>query len=231
MRVARPSFDLHLPEPEVRRAAALRDGLADFLYIPGPDFTSPLEPGLYRSTFILVMGGGQAVRVSSFIVPAFGRELCRLRLEPVQNYRPESLGSFFEPARRGLVYSMTGDRQRVASHAPDQSGWSYDGPSLDVRLGKVARVFLLTESVTRRLEGEEIGWHASRGLVLVGADGQESLLLAEPGPGENVAFLPNIGIYRALFDVSAAAPGASPVELLGYGDSPIDVVFVTAQPL
>ena len=226
-----PHVELLLPEPERRRAAALRGGLADFLYVPGPGFTSSLGPGLYRSSFILVMADGQAVRASSFVVPAFGRELCRLRLEPVQTYRPESLGSFFEPSRRGLIYSMSGDRQSATVQPPDRAGWSYEGPPLGVRLGKIAQALVVTETAWSR-EGQETEWNADRGLVLIGADGQESLLLAEAGPGDNAAFLPAVGIYRPLLDGSApAAPGASARELLGYGDSPTDTISVMVQPL
>ncbi len=225
-------IELLMPEPEARRAAALRAGLADFLYVPGPAFTSPLEPGLYRSSFILVMAAGQAVRVSSFVVPAFGRELCRLRLEPVQSYRQESLGSFFEPSRRGLIYAMSDERGRVDARRPAEPGWSYQGPPLDGRLGRVAQVLVVTESVNRLLEGEEVGWRAARGLALIGADGQESLLLAETGPGDNAAFVPTVGIYRPLLDPSApAVPGASTADLLGYGDSLADTVRVMVQPI
>jgi hypothetical protein len=223
-------IELLMPEPEARRAAALRDGLSDVLYIPGPDFTSPLEPGLFRSSFILVMANGQAVRVSSFIIPAFGRELCRLRLEPVQNYHRESLGSFFEPSRRGLIYALSGERGRVDARAPAEPGWSYDGPPLAARLGKIREVLVVTETV-RPHEDEETEWQADRGLVLIAADGQESLLLAEPGPGDSAVFLPTSGIYRALFDpVAPAVPGASEQELLGHGDLPSGTVWVVAQP-
>lgn len=224
-------LDLLLPEPERRRAAALRSGLADFLYVPGPALTSPLDSGLYRSSFILVMADGQAVRASSFIIPAFGRELCRLRLEPVQNYHRESLGSFFEPSRRGLIYSMTGEGKGVDARPPVEASWSYNGPSLAARLGKIKEILLLTETVWP-LEDEENECQADRGLVLIGADGEESLLLAEAGPGDNAVFLPTSGIYRSLFDpVAFAVPGASAQDLLGYGDLPSGTVWVVAQPL
>ena len=65
-------FDLRLPEPERRRAAGLVTRWRDLLYVPGPEFTSPLDPGLYRSSFVIVPAEGRAVRVSSFVVPAFG---------------------------------------------------------------------------------------------------------------------------------------------------------------
>jgi hypothetical protein len=231
MRGMPSQLDLLLPEPERRRAAALRGGLADFLYVPGPALTSPLDPGLYRSSFILVMADGQAVRASSFIIPAFGRELCRLRLEPVLNYRRESLGSFFEPSRRGLIYAMTGEGKGVDARPPVEASWSYGGPSLAARLGKITQVLVVTETVWP-LEDEENEWQADRGLVLIGADGQESLLLAEAAPGDNAVFLPTSGIHRSLFDpVAPAVPGASAQDLLGYGDLPSGTVWVVAQPL
>ena len=212
-------LDLLLPEPERRRAAALAGGLTDLFYVPGPGFTSSLDPGLYRSTFILVPRDGRPLRVSSFIVPAFGGELCRLRVEPVQSLRAESLGSFFDPSRRGLIYAMSPDRQTRAARPPDEPGWSYEGPALAARFGAVARVRLLTERVTGRLAGEEIGWVADRGVALTGADGQESLLLAQPEASEQAALLPALGLYRALLDPTApTAPGATVKELLGYGD-------------
>ena len=75
------TFDLSLPEPERRRAALLRGHWRDLLYVPGPNFTSPIEPGVYSSSFVVVPADGPAVRVSSIVVPAFGGEICRLRLE------------------------------------------------------------------------------------------------------------------------------------------------------
>ena len=213
------SLELRLPERERRWAAALKGGLSDLLYVPGPGFASPIEPGLYRSTFILILRDGPRLRISSLVVPAFGRELCRLRIEPVQSVRVESLGSFFEPSRRGLIYAMSADRRTRAARPPDQPGWSYEGPALAARFGAVARVRLLTERATGRLAGEEIGWVTDRGVALTGADGQESLLLAQPEASEQAAFLPAPGLYRALLDPAVpATPGAGVQDLLGYGD-------------
>jgi integrase len=45
-------------------AAGLADRWSDFLYVPGPDFVSPLDPGLYRSTFVIVPATGRAVRAA-----------------------------------------------------------------------------------------------------------------------------------------------------------------------
>lgn len=213
------SFRLLLPERERRWAAALAAGLTDLLYVPGPGFASPLDPGFYRSTFIVLLRDGPPLRISSLVVPAFGRELCRLRIEPLQSIRIERLGSLFEPSRRGLIYAMSADRRTRTTRPPDQPGWCYEGPALAARLGAVTRVRLLTERATGRLAGEDIGWVADRGLALTGAGGQESLLLATPEASEQAAFLPAPGLYRALLDPAAPAPpGATVKELLGYGD-------------
>jgi len=219
-------LELSLPERERRWAAALAAGLTDLLYVPGSGFGSPLDPGLYRSTFIVVLRDGPPLRISSLVVPAFGGELCRLRVEPLQSFRIERLGSFFEPSRRGLIYAMSADRRTRAARPPDQPGWSYEGPALRARLGGIAGVRVVTERVTGRLAGEEIGWVADRGLALTGADGGQALLLATPEASEQAAFLPAPGLYRALLDPTApATPGATVKDLLGYGDwdGPLDV--------
>jgi len=213
------AFDLRLPEPERRRAAGLAVPWRDLLYVPGPDFSSTLDPGLYRSSFLIVPVEGRAVRVSSFVVPAFGGELCRLRLEPLVDFRPDNLGSFFEPSRRGIVYAMSRDRKAGAARPPDRPGWSYEGPSLAPRLEQVGAMRLIREHVTGGSGDATFSWTADRGLVLVGADGRDSLLLASPEYSEQAAFLPTVGLYRALVDPAAAAvPGATVKDLLGYGD-------------
>jgi hypothetical protein len=226
-------LELSLPERERRWAAALAAGLTDLLYVPGPGFTSPLDPGLYRSTFLLLLRDGPPLRISSLVVPAFGAELCRLRVEPLQSIRIERLGSLFEPSRRGLIFAMSADRRTQTARPPDQPGWCYEGPPLGTRFGAITRVRLLTERATGRLAGEEIGWVVDRGVALTGADGQESLLLATPEVSEHAAFLPAPGLYRALIDPTApATPGATVKELLGYGDwdGPLDVT-VELEPL
>jgi hypothetical protein len=213
------AFELLLPDPERRRAAGLAGRWRDFLYVPGPAFSSPLEPGLYRSSFVIVPAEGRALRVSSFVVPAFGGDLCRLRLEPLVSWRPENLGSFFEPRRRGTIYAMSADRKSVAARPPNRQDWSYTGPSTRPRLETVTRVTLIRERVTGGSGQGVFSWVADRGLVLTGADGQESLLLAAPEGSEDALFLSTPGFYRALFDRSAPErPGALIKDLLGYGD-------------
>ena len=213
------TFDLSLPEPERRRAALLRGPWRDLLYVPGPGFTSPIEPGLYSSSFVVLPADGPAVRVSSLVVPAFGGEICRLRLESLTSYRPENLGSFFEPSRRGVVYAMSADRRTGLARPPDRPGWSYDGGSLADRLADVRQVRLLREHVSGGVGDGTFSWMADRGLVLTSAADVESLLLALPADSENAALISPPGLYRALFDPAALpVPGASPAELLGYGD-------------
>jgi hypothetical protein len=211
-------FDLRLPEPERRRAAGLAARWRDLLYVPGPGFASTLDPGLYRSSFVVLVADAPAIRVSSFVVPAFGADLCRLRLEPLVSVRVDNLGSFFEPSRRGIVYAMSADRKRGLVRPPDRPGWSYEGPSLEPRLTRVERVRLVRERVTGGSGDGSFSWATDRALTLTGADGQQSLLLAVPEPSEHVVFLPAVGLYRALADPAAhETPGATVRELLGYG--------------
>jgi hypothetical protein len=212
-------FELRLPEPERRRAAGLVTRWRDLLYVPGPEFTSPLDPGLYRSTFVVVPVEGRAVRVSSFVVPAFGGELCRLRFEPLVSFRADHLGSFFEPGRRGVVYAMTPDRKTGASRPPDRPAWSYQGPSLVPRLAHPARVRVIRERVTGGSGDSSFTWVTDRGVAFTGADGRDVLLLAKPDGSEQALLISSTGLYRALLDPSAPeTPGATVRELLGYGD-------------
>ena len=187
--------------------------------MPGPDFTSPLEPGLYRSAFVIVPAHGPAIRISSVVAPAFGIELCRLQVEALPSVRAEMLGSFFEPARRGQIFVMTKDRDAVAAQPADRAGWSYAGPALAKRLGRVERVRLIRERVTARLDGQPVAWTADRGLVIDVADDEPCLLLASPESAEQALFLPVPRLHRALLG-SSPAPGATARELLGYGEWP-----------
>lgn len=226
-------LDLTLPAPERRRARGLAGRWRDLLYVPGPGFLSPLDAGCYRSTLLVVPLDGQTIRLSSFVVPAFGADLCRLRLEPVTGYRTEALGSFFEPSRRGLVYAMSADRRGGGARAPEQPGWCYAGPSLEPLLGGILRVRVLRERVSGAATEGAFTWVADRGLALTGAGGREVLLLADPDPSECVVFVAAPGLYRALLDpAAAAAPGATPAELLGYGDRAASLAIrVDVEPL
>jgi hypothetical protein len=223
-----PHVDLTLPDAERRWAASLATTWRDLLYAPGPGFTSPLDPGAYRSSLVVVRGDGVAIRVTSQVTPAFGGGLCRLRLEALARYRAPALGSFFEPSRTGTVYAMSADRGSGAARAPDRVEWRYDGGSLGGRLGRVDRVRVLRE----RGRGAAASWVADRGLVLTGADAGESVLLGVIDP-EVVTFLPTPGLYRTLLDARAAPqPGVTVRGLLGYGDRDDDVeVTVELHPL
>jgi hypothetical protein len=212
-----PHVELKLPESERALAASLATAWRDFLYTPGPGFTSPLDPGAYRSSFVVVPVEGAPVRVSSLVTPVFGGELCRLHLEPLERYRPESLGSFFEPSRTGTVYAFTPERGSGAAQAPERAEWRYDGPPLASRIGRVTSVRLLRE----RGRGADSSWEADRGILLTGVDGIGCLLLSIAETSETALFLPSVGLHRALLDREIApSPGVTARGLLGYGDWP-----------
>ena len=221
-----PHVDLTLPDAERRLAASLSTPWRDLLYTPGPDLTSPLDPGAYRSSLVVVRDDGVAVRVTSRVTPAFGGELCRLRLETLALSRVAAFGSFFEPARTGTIYAFTPGREAGAVRAPDRAEWRYGGASLAPRLGRVDQVRVLRE---RGRVGAG-SWVADRGLVLRSADGGECVLLSVTEPAEAALFLPSPGLYRALLDPRAAAqPGVTVRDLLGHGER--DDADVTAELL
>lgn len=212
--------DLRLPDGERALAASLGRAWRDFLYTPGPGFTSPLDPGAYRSTFVVVPATGSPVRMSSRVVPAFGGELCRLHLEPLERYRAESLGSFFDPSRTGTVYAFAPDQGSGAARPPEPTQWRYAGPPLAARLGPGVSLQLIRE----RGRGPDVSWEADRGILLAGADGLGGLLLSMAEASESALFLPTMGLHRALLDPGpAAVPGVTARGLLGYGDWGADV--------
>ena len=216
-----PALDLGLPEPERRRAVDLRGRWADLLYVPGPGFTSELDPGLYASSFVVVREAGPAVRITSLSVPAFGSELCRVRIEPLAAVRVDRLGSFFDPRRRGVVYAMAADRRGGTARPPDRPGWSYDGPPLADRLGSVARVRVVRERVSGTAAGRPVAWRADRGLAITFETSETALLLARPSDVEQAALIFPLGLYRALVDGGApgpAVPGAGVADLLDRAD-------------
>ena len=214
------AIDLRLPDPERRVAATLSTAWRDFLYAPGPGFISPLDPGVYRSSFVVVPMDGPAVRVSSFVVPAYGGDLCRLRFETLEHYPSESFGSFFELTRTGRVYALTPDRSAGAARAPARAEWGYEGPALASRLGRITGLRLLRE----RVRGGDFSWEADRGAVLTDASGGECLLLSGAEPSETALFLPSPGLFRAVLDPGAPPPpGATVRDLLGYGAWPGDL--------
>lgn len=226
-----PEIDLRLPPRERALAASLGATWRDFLYAPGPGLTSPLDPGACRSTFVAVPVVGVPVRISSLVAPALGGRLCRLRLEPLERFRPESLGSFFEPSRTGTIHTFTPDRTSTAARAPDRAEWRYEGPALASRLGRVGELRLLRERGRER--GGGISWQADRGIVLTDVDGAACLLLSLAETSEAALFLPSVGLHRALLDRDgASAPGVSVRGLLGYDDWPADLeVAVELRPL
>jgi hypothetical protein len=207
-------IDLILPASEHALAVSLGGPWRDLLYVPGPDFTSPLDPGSFRSAFVAVPAAGHAVRISSVIAPAFGIELCRLQLEALPAYPGHMLGSFFDPSRRGRVFATS----RENSAPESRTGWSYAGPSLGERLSRAGRVRLIRERVSAKLDGQAIGWTADRGLVIDVPEGEPCLLLASAESSEQALFLPVPRLHRALLGSATPVPGATAPELLGYGE-------------
>jgi hypothetical protein len=210
-----PHVDLKLPDPERALLGPLVAPWRDLLYAPGPGFTSPLDPGAYRTSVVIVPAAGPAIRVSSVVTPAFGGEFCRLRLEALPHAPPLSLGSFFHPARTGTIYALAPERGVAAAQAPERAEWRYEGVSLAPRLGRISDMRLLRE----RGRVGDCSWQADRGLALTGADGVLSLVLAVAEPAEAALFLPSPGLYRALLDPAATPkPGVTVRDLLGHGD-------------
>ena len=228
-----PRVDLNLPAAERALAASLASAWRDLLYVPGPGFTSPLDPGAYRSSLVVIRGDGAAIRVTSRVSPAFGADLSRLALEVIAPSRPdalmEALGSFFDLTRTGTIYALTPDRAGGATRPPERAEWRYAGPSLAARLGRVARVRVVREHG----RGAGVEWTADRGLALTAADGTECLVLAVSEPAEVALFLPAVGLHRALLQESAAPqPGVTVRDLLDHADRDDDVdVTVTLHPL
>jgi hypothetical protein len=218
--VAANTIGLALPAAEHALAAELGAPWRDLLYVPGPDFTSSLEPGLFKSALVVVPTNGPTIRISSIVMPAFGIELCRVQLEALPDYRADMLGSFVEPERRGRIFVMSKEREALAARSTDRTGWSYAGPSLGDRLGRVERVRLIRERVAAKLGGQAVGWTADRGLVIDVRDSEPCLVLASAESAEQALFLPVPRLYRALLASTAAAPGASARDLLGYGEWP-----------
>src|SRR4030095_1909460 len=111
------------------------------------------DAGLYRASFVIAPAGRSPVRVTSLVVPAYGGELSRLRLEARDGLRRDMLGSFSDPGRRAAIYAMPADRGPARLSPVDRSGWSYEGPSLRRRLATITRGRGLVESVTCAMRG------------------------------------------------------------------------------
>jgi len=217
-----PHVSLCLPDHERELLAALVSPWRDLLYAPGPDLTSPLDPGAYRTSLVIVPVAGPAIRISSMIMPAFGGEICRVRLEALPHDPPSSLGSFFDLARTGTVYALTPERGVAPACPPDRAEWRYGAVSLASRLGRISGIRVLRE----RGRGAAGSWEADRGLAITGADGNSCLVLGMAEPGEATLFLPTLGLYRAVVDPAAARqPGVTVSDLLGHGDrdDPVEI--------
>lgn len=221
---AAPHVDLTVPEAERALVRSLLAPWRDLLYLPGPGFTTPLDPGAYRSSLVIVPADGPAVRVSSVVVLAFGAELCRLRFEALPGAPATRLGSFFDLSRGGIVYAFSPDRGAVAGRAPDRAEWRYGGPPLAVALSRIRALRLLREEG----RGPDGSWAADRGLVITGRDGAARLVLAVTDPPEAALLLPVPGLHRILLDPAIPPPpGVTVCGLLGHAEhgEPLEVTI------
>lgn len=210
-----PHVDLTLPEAERALVRSLIAPWRDLLYVPGPGLTTPLDPGGYRSSVVIVPAGGLAVRVSSVVAPAFGGELCRLRFEALPHGPAASLGSFFDLSRAGIVYAFTPARGAGSGRAPERAEWRYGGPSLQASLSRIRGLRLLREE-GRAADGS---WVADRGLVITDRDGADRLVLAVSEPAEASLVLPVPGLHRILLDPAIPPPpGVTVRGLLGHAE-------------
>jgi hypothetical protein len=222
-----PHIDLTLPESERGLLRSLLAPWRDVLYAPGPGLTSPLDPGAYRSSVVIVPAVGAPVRVASVVAPAFGSELCRLKLEALPQAPGTVLASFFDLSRTGVIYALAPADGSAAARGPDRAEWRYDGESLARHLAQIRGLRLIREHG----RGAQGSWTADRGLAVRGADGALSLLLAVTEPAESALFLPVPGLYRPLLEAAAPAhPGATVRELLGYGDE-VRAMDVSVEPI
>ena len=224
-----PHVDLTLPEAERALVRSLIAPWRDLLYVPGPGLTTPLDPGAYRSSVVIVPADGPAVRVSSVVAPAFGDEVCRLRFEALPRAPAASLGSFFDLSRAGIVYALSPDRGRVAGRAPDRADWRYGGPSLAASLSRIRALRLLREEG----RGADGSWAADRGLVVTGHDGLDRLVLAVADPPEAALVLPVPGLHRILLDPAIPPPpGVTVRGLLGHAErgEPTEVTIGLRDP-
>ena len=217
----RARIDLRLPDPERRLAATLGPGGATSSTRPVPASPPRSIPAPTARASWSSRPHGPAVRVSSLVVPAFGGDLCRLRLETLERAPSESFGSFFEVTRTGRVYALTPDRSAGAARAPERAEWRYEGPALASRLGRITGLRLLRE----RVRGGDFSWQADRGLVLTDAAGGECLA-AERGRAVGDRALPAVARSvprRPRRGRSRHPPGSRVRDLLGYGAWPDDL--------
>ena len=205
------------PMPSAVSPRALDHPWRDFLYAPGPGFTSPLDPGALPLELRgrpgrwpgrpRVLARDARLRRRAVPPPARGARATIRRRDPRLLLRADA---------HRPVYALTpGPRGGAAPRARAARSGATTGRRWPTRLGRVGGVRLLRE----RGRGGDGSWEADRGLVLTDADGGECLLLAVAEPAEAALFLPSPGLYRALLDPAARRqPRVTARDLLGYGD-------------
>ncbi len=202
-RAARRAIDLRLPDPERRLAATLPPAWRDLLYAPGPGFISPLDPGAYRSSFVVVPDARAR------------RSACRPRRARLRRraVSPAPGAARARPLRElRLLLRGDADRPRLRADTRPLGGRPRGPPSGRSGATRARRwppgsggspaCALLRE----RVRGGDFSWEADRGAVLTDAAGGECLLLSGAEPSETALFLPSPGLYRA----RPRPPGAPP---------------------
>ena len=201
------TFDLPLPEPERRRAALLAGHSDDLLYVPGPGFTSLIEPGIY-SVDLRRRSLPMARRPCLF--PRGAR--LRWRALPLALRAPRELSA----RESRLVLRALASRHRLhdVGRSPHRTRPAAGSTRLELRgrlAGRPARPTCAGPAAPRARERRR-----GRRLLLDGRprprpDGRDRR--REPAPGASPATqstprsISPPGLYRALFD-PAALPGA-----------------------
>ncbi len=212
-----PHVALQLPAPE-RWSRRPRSPGRDFLYAPGPGFISPLDPGAYRTSFVIVptprprgprvLGRHPGLRRRPLPPSARGARRAIPRREPRLLLRSDS----HRHASTRSLPAATRARRAAAGRAD----WRYEGPAA----GAAARsdhpaLRLLRE----RGRGPGFSWQADRGAVSWTPPAGESWSLAVAEPSEAALFLPSPGLFAPLSTPGAPPPpGVTVRDFLGYGD-------------
>ena len=193
-----------LPVPERVRAAGLAAEWSDFLYVPGRGFTSPIEPGLYRSSFVVALASGprgprvvlRGPRLRRRALPSPARAACQL---PAREPRLVLRAC---PTRRDLRDVGGSERRAHPLAGPTRVELRRAVPR--TRLARVAtRSTWFASACTGGSGDAAFSWVADRGLALTGADGERCLLLANPDDAEQALLTPRLGFYAALLDPHA----------------------------
>jgi hypothetical protein len=185
------------------RSEGSRNVTIDF-FIPGyRDYHFPYEMMIEvdgrSQAFRALKPGKQQVRIP--LAPASSSEVCRIRLEPSQWYRPEG----YQQALRGVEHSILLEsvrfgQEEVEVKPPDaKPSREVDGPDLDGWVRRPVTIRL----VGRRAQSVELdievpGWSGLKSQELTVSRGNTTVLQREFTPGFHTVKIPPISGVRAL---------------------------------